>query len=101
MSTSGRRFRRRKKEDLFVEGYFIDHANDLMPGLDRNEEIHHLYGKDSPETDIQHNVGTLTIGVLDKFVNNAILDLITGQDPGIVTPAGTISATPVRQFNVQ
>lgn len=81
MALEGRRFRRRKKEDIFVEGYFIDHANVATPGINSQDETFHLYGKDSPETDRLQNYGTLTIGVLDKYTNNAILDLITGNNP--------------------
>lgn len=92
MATEGRRFRRRKKEQIFVDGYYIDHANDVMPGVDRNDEVFHLFGKDTVETDVQHNNGTLTIGVLDKYENNIILDLITGQDPTLTTP---------RQYRIQ
>jgi len=86
MALEGRRFRRRKKEDVFVEGYFIDHANISTPDINKTDETFHLYGKDSPETDVQHNFGTLTLGVLDKYTNNAILDLITGQDPADTAP---------------
>lgn len=81
MALEGKRFRRRKKEDIQIEGYFVDHATDVTPGVDRADETHHLYGKDSPETDVQHNMGTLSLTVLDKFTNNAILDLITNQNP--------------------
>jgi len=86
MALEGRRFRRRKKEDVFVEGYFIDHANISTPDINKTDETFHLYGKDSPETDVQHNFGTLTLGVLDKYTNNAILDLITAQDPADTAP---------------
>jgi hypothetical protein len=82
----GRRFRRRKKEVLFVEGVYIDHADVLTPGVDRNDETFHIFGIDSPETDVQHNYGTLTIGVLDKYTSNAILDLVTQQDPADTAP---------------
>ncbi len=86
MPLEGRRFRRRKKEVIFVEGVFIDHAQDVTPGIDRNDETYHLFGLESPETDVQHNYGTLTIGVLDKFTNNALLDLLTSQDPAATAP---------------
>ena len=89
---SGRRFRRRKKEVLFVEGYQIDHANDIVPGLDRQDEQFHIFGNDSPETDVQSNYGTLQIGILDKETNNALLDLVTGQNPEAVAH---------RQYRVQ
>lgn len=86
MPLEGRRFRRRKKEDVFVEGYFIDHATDVMPTADRSDEVHQIYGKDSPELDVQHNQGALTITVLDKFTSNDLLDLITGQNPAAALP---------------
>jgi hypothetical protein len=86
MALKGRRFRRRKKEVIFVDGYYIDHANDAVPGVDAADETFHIYGVDSPETDRQHNFGTLTIGLLDKYTNNALLDVITGQDPDATTP---------------
>lgn len=89
---SGRRFRRRKKEVLFVEGYYIDHANDIVPGLDRQDEQFHVFGNDSPETDVQHNYGTLQIGILDKETSNALLDLVTNQNP---------ESTAHRQYRVQ
>jgi hypothetical protein len=86
MALEGRRFRRRRKEQVFVEGYFLDHATDVLPGIDRTEETHNLFGSDIPETDVQQNVGSLSLNVLDKFANNAILDLITQQDPGGALP---------------
>lgn len=94
MALAGRRFRRRKKEDIFVEGYFIDHMNVASPDINQQDEIFHLFGKESPETDRLQNYGTLTVTVLDKYTNNAILDLITGNDPG----AGT---TQPRQYNTE
>lgn len=82
----GRRFRRRKKEVIFVEGYQIDHANDAVPGLDRADETFHIFGVDSPETDVQHNYGSLQLSVLDKETNNAILDLLCEYDPSDTAP---------------
>lgn len=90
MALAGRRFRRRKKEDIFVEGYFIDHMNVASPDINQQDEIFHLFGKDSPETDRLQNYGTLSVTVLDKYTNNAILDLITGNDPG---------SAAIRQYN--
>ena len=93
MATSGRRFRRRKVEDVFCEGYFIDHAFDVMPSFEETDETFHIYGQNSPDTDKQINVGRLQISVYDKFTNNAILDLATGNDPGV-------GITVVRQYRV-
>lgn len=81
MAQEGRRFRRRKKEDVFIDGYFVDHATDVAPDFDRSEETFHLYGKDDPEHDVQHNSSMVTVEVLDKQGNAAILDVLTGKDP--------------------
>jgi len=86
MANDGTRFRRRKKEVLFVDGYYVDHAVDLAPGFDRADETFHIYGKDSPETDQQHNYGTLSVTVLDKYTNNVILDVLTGNNPDSTSP---------------
>lgn len=83
MATGGRRFRRRKFEDIMVEGYFIDHAMDVIPSFEETDETFHLYGKNDPDTDKQINVGRLQLSVYDKYTNNAILDLATGNDPGV------------------
>jgi hypothetical protein len=81
MANEGRRFRRRKKEDVWVFGYWVDNANDLMPAFDKQDESFQMFGKDSPDTDILHRQGTLSMGLLAKYENNVVLDLITGQDP--------------------
>jgi hypothetical protein len=81
MATEGRRFRRRKKEDLFAAGYNLDTAIDASPNVDRQDETFHVFGKDSPELDVQHNFGSLSIAILDKYTNNALLDLASGLDP--------------------
>jgi len=86
MPLEGRRYRRRRKEDVFVEGYFIDNANVATPDVNKTDETFNVFGKDSPETDVLHNYGTLTLGLLDKYTSNALLDLMTGQDPGDVAP---------------
>lgn len=91
MALSGQRFRRRKKEDVFVEGYFIDAVTDVTPGADRTDEQFHVYGNDSPELDIVNNFGTMAMTMLDKFTNNVLLDIVNGYNPDAV---GT------RQYNV-
>lgn len=82
-----RAFRRRKKEVIFIDGYVIDNANDFVPGVDRQDETFHVYGDDSPLTDVQHNYGSVQLGVLDKGESpNAVLDLLTGQKPTSTGP---------------
>ena len=90
MPIQGSKFRRRKKEDIFCEGYFIDHATVFLPGVDKTDETSHIFGFDDPVVDVMYNQGTCQITVLDKFTTNAILDLCTGNDPGI---------SAVRQYN--
>lgn len=90
MPISGSKFRRRKKEDIFCEGYFIDHATVFLPGVDKTDETSHIFGFDDPVVDVTYNQGTCQITVLDKFTTNTILDLCTGNDPGV---------TAVRQYN--
>lgn len=91
-AVEGRKWRRRKKEDVQIEGYAIDSVTDLGPSIDRADETFHEYGKDSPSTDVQHNFSSLTMTVLDKFDSNDILSLITGQDP---------AAAGAKQYRVQ
>lgn len=91
MALSGQRFRRRKKEDVFAEGYFIDAVTDVTPGADRTDEQFHVYGNDSPELDVVNNFGTLAMTMLDKFSNNVLLDVVNGYKP---------TDTVVRQYNV-
>jgi hypothetical protein len=82
MALSGKRLRRRKKEDVFVFGYKIDTASELTFGHDQADETIHMFGFESPDLDKQVNFGTLSMTCYDKFVNNAILDLATRNDPG-------------------
>lgn len=86
MAQEGRRFRRRKKEDVFVCGYFLDHATDVTPGVGNQDEQHFLYGKDNPEVDSQPTVGSLSVTILEKFSNNDILAILTGQNPDAANP---------------
>lgn len=91
MALSGQRFRRRKKEDVFVDGYFIDAVTDVTPGADRTDEQFHVYGNDSPELDVVNNFGTMAMTMLDKYTSNALLDVVNGYNP---------EATIKRQYNV-
>jgi hypothetical protein len=90
MPIQGSKFRRRKKEDIFAEGYFVDHATVFLPGVDKTDETSHIFGFDDPVVDVAYNQGTCQITVLDKFTTNTILDLCTGNDP---------SSTAVREYN--
>jgi hypothetical protein len=86
----GNKFRRRKKEDIFAEGYFIDQATAFLPGTDKTDETFHIFGFDDPVVDVAYNYGTCQITVLDKFTTNTLLDLCTANDP---------ASSAVRQYN--
>lgn len=72
---------KRKKEIVFVEGYFIDCANELTGGVDATQDVIHIYGDDDPILDITTNNSTLTLNVYDKASNNALLDALQQDDP--------------------
>ena len=76
---------KRKKEIAFVEGYFIDCANELTGGVDATQDVIHIYGDDDPILDITTNNSTLTLNVYDKASNNAILDALQQDDPDDTT----------------
>jgi hypothetical protein len=83
IALSGRRYRRRKKEVIHMDGYYLDNVNALVPAMDRTDETFHVFGSDSPDTDVQNNYGTLQLDALDKESNNVILDLLTNQNPDL------------------
>ena len=72
---------RRKKEIIFVEGYFIDCANELTGGIDATQDVIHIYGDDDPILDLTVNNATLTLQVYDKSANNTLLDVLQQDDP--------------------
>jgi len=72
---------RRKKEIVFVEGYFIDCANELTGAVDATQDVIHIYGDDDPILDTTVNNSTLTLAVYDKSSNNALLDVLQQDDP--------------------
>jgi len=72
---------RRKKEYVFVEGYFIDCANELTGGVDATSDVVHVFGQDDPIIDMNVDNGTLTVAAYDKKENNVILDALQQIDP--------------------
>ena len=56
---------KRKKEIVFVEGYFVDCANELTGGVDATQDVIHIYGDDDPILDFVTNNSTLTLAVYD------------------------------------
>lgn len=72
---------KRKKEIVFVEGYWIDCANELTGALDASQDIIHIFGQEAPILDINVNNSTLTLQVYDKKENNIMLDTLQQDDP--------------------
>lgn len=66
---------------MFVEGYFIDCANELTGAVDATQDVIHIYGDDDPILDATINNSTLTLQVYDKASNNNLLDVLQQDDP--------------------
>ncbi len=81
MAFTGRRFRRRKTEQIFVEGYYIDHADVFTPGLNAQDETMFLFGRNDPATDKRYDVGTLQITLKDLYPANQLEKILTDHDP--------------------
>lgn len=74
--------RKRLKEDVFVEGYFIATASELTPGIDSTQESIDVMGQDDPVTSMTIDNGTLALTTQDKRGDYILQNLLTNQDPG-------------------
>ena len=74
--------RKRKKEDLFVEGYYIPSASDVTSGIDAAQNSIDVYGEDDPLTETTVNNGTLNVTLYEKTGDITLQSLLTNQDPG-------------------
>jgi len=72
---------KRKKEIVFVEGYFIDCATELTGAIDASQDVIHVYGTEDPILDTNVNNSTLTLSIYDKKENNILLDALQQMDP--------------------
>lgn len=72
---------KRKKEQVFAEGYFINCASDATGAVAATEDVIHIYGQDDPLLDMRVDNGTLSLTVYDKADNNNLLDATTQKDP--------------------
>lgn len=72
---------KRKKEVVFVEGYFVDCATELTGAADATQDVIHVFGDDDPILDSNVNNATLTLTVYDKKENNILLDVLQQDDP--------------------
>ena len=71
----------RRKEQVFAEGYEIEVATDLTPGIATTDINDEVFGADTPLTERIPTNGTLTMRVLKKTNNNALFDVLMGQNP--------------------
>jgi len=76
---------KRKKEQVFAEGYLIDVASELTGTVAASEEVVHVYGQDDPILDINVDNSTLTVTVYDKEENNRLLEALQRVDPDTAT----------------
>ena len=67
---------KRKKEDIYAEGYSINVATEVLGAASATETVTHLFGQDSVLTDIVVDNGTLSLTVFDKKDDNKILDIL-------------------------
>ena len=74
--------RKRLKEDVFIEGYFIATASELTPGIDSTQESIDVMGQDNTVTSMTIDNGTLSLTVQDKRGDYILQCLLTNQDPG-------------------
>ncbi len=73
--------RKRKKEDLFVEGYFVPSASEVASGIDAAQNSIEIYGEDDPLTETTVNNGTLNVTLYEKTGDVTLQSLLTNQDP--------------------
>lgn len=76
---------KRKKENVFAEGYEIDVASELTGAVASTEEVIHVYGQDDPIMDITTDNATLTLTVYDKKDNNTLLEALQRIDGATAT----------------
>ena len=77
------KFIKRKKEDVYCMGYFLDTATDVVPATSTTPLTYHIFGTDEILTGMNVDTGTLSITMLDQDAdNNAFLDLLSNQNPG-------------------
>jgi len=74
--------RKRKKEDVFVEGYLLQNVTELTPGIDSTDDSVDVFSDDDPVTDKIIDNGTLSMTIRDKYGDLTLQSLVTGQDPG-------------------
>lgn len=76
----------RRKEQIFVEGYEIQVAKELTPGLNTSDIVDDVFGSNDALTETTVDTASLSMNVLERKNNNYILDVLTGQDPAAANP---------------
>ena len=81
-----------RKYQVFVNGYEIDVAKDVTPGLATRELNEPVYGTDNPITMQAVDNGTLSLEVLEKRKNNVLLDNLCNVTPDSTNKAYNFSS---------
>jgi hypothetical protein len=76
-----------RKYQVFINGYSIDVARELTPGVANRELNEPVYGSDDPITLNIVDNGTLSIEALEKRKNNVLLDNLCNLSPDTVAKA--------------
>jgi len=77
---------KRKKEDVFCMGYFLDTVTEFSPDVGTTPQNYPVFGSDDNMVGLSVDTGALSMSFLAKDErNNIFLDLITNQDPGTST----------------
>lgn len=100
MAFDGRRFRRRKKEQVFAEGYLLDHADVVTPQFNRQDETYFLFGREDPAVDVRYDVGTMAVTLKDKYTASVLEKLITDHDPDDTTSVMEFNITQTRPVSI-
>jgi len=70
-----------RKCKVYVEGYEIQVATAMTPGITSEDSTAHVYGSDEPLTASIVTGSTLSITVLERANNNVLLEVLSGLRP--------------------
>jgi len=80
-----------RKYQVFANGYEIDVAKGITPGLATTEVVEPVYGNDNSLTANFVNNGTMSMDLIEKKTNNVLLDNLCGISPATLAKAYTFS----------
>jgi len=72
---------RRKREDVFIEGYKINAVTDVTGTVAATEDVIQIFGQNEAVSDVTTDNSTLSITIFDKKADNKTLDALTENDP--------------------